>query len=60
VNAQIDQGLETSAAKELELVENETGASYLTREEIAGRYRTILVSAAGTLAVWGISSVLLP
>lgn len=60
MNVLISQNFKTVASKGLDLGENETDSSYITREEIAGRYRVVLVAAAGSLIVWGISSAFLP
>ena len=59
MNVLIHHGDNTTASGRLDSDDNKIEAGYVSREEIAGRYKTILVSGAGVLAVWGISSVIL-
>ena len=59
MNVLINHGHEAFASRRLDLDENRTEAGYVSKEEIAGRYKTIVVSGAGALAVWGIYSVIL-
>lgn len=54
-----NHGHKTISSRRLDSDQNETEAGYVSREEIEGRYKTVVVSGAGALAVWGIYSIIL-